>query len=210
MEDLRRRDPVKRAIGAGVLLLLGMLVWSSFLWTQAIITKSRLNSLEDTLNSRTNEYAEVVGNQKKLRDSRQKLASLQQLATNRFLNGTMLNALQQATIENVQLTRLRVDQGFVLTEGTKPTTNGTHVVPGKPATVDEKITLTLEARDSSSTPGESVKSFKDVIAGSPYFQDMMGKTGEIRLKDVGAPQNPPDGKPFLLFTLECRYPEKVR
>ena len=210
LEDLRRRDPVKRAVGIGVLLVLMMALWSSWLWARGMVIKSSLNGLETNVNSRTNEYSQVLDNQKNLKTIALKLASLQQLATNRFLNGNMLNALQHATAENVQLTKLKVEQAYIVTEGTKPTTNGTRVVAGKPTTITEKTTLVLDARDSSPAPGDAVNKFKDTMAGADYFQTALEKASEVRLKELGAPMNPPDAKPYLMFTLECRYPEKTR
>ena len=47
-----------------------------------------------------------------------KLTALQKLQAARFLQGNLLNALQHATVDGVQLTRLRVDQTYFLTEGT--------------------------------------------------------------------------------------------
>jgi hypothetical protein len=138
------------------------------------------------------------------------MAALQQLATNRFLNGTMLNALQKATTENVQLTHIAADQAYTVIEGTKITTNGNRVVAGKPPTITEKITLTLEAKDAGPNPGDSVTKFKEAIAASSYFQEYVAKTNGVRLKDLGTPTADPSGKPFLLFTLECRYPEIKR
>jgi hypothetical protein len=39
---------------------------------------------------------------------------------------------------------------------------------------------------------------------------MLDKTNEVRLASLSPPQAVGDGKSFVLFTLECRYPEKTR
>jgi len=210
LEELRRRDPVKRAIWAGILLVLTVLVWSSSLWLKGLIGKSELNHLQVALDTHTNDYQRVMANQQKLSDVRHKLAALQQLATNRFLNGNMLNALQRATVDDVCLTRLKTSQIYTLSEGTQPSTNNDRIIPGKPAMATEKITLTLEAKDFSPNPGDAIPKFKDTVANTPYFQQMLGKGNEVRLKDYGTPQTGPDGRPFRTFTLECLYPEKTR
>ena len=209
-EELRRHDPVKRTIWIGLLLVLALLVWSSSLWLKGMMVKGELSGLEAGLHSRTNDYAQVLEKQSKLKEDRMKMAALQQLATNRFLNGTMLNALQKATTENVQLTHIAADQAYTIIEGTKITTNGNRVVAGKPPTITEKITLMLEARDLSPNPGDSVTKFKEAIAASPYFQESVAKTNGVRLKDLGAPTPGADGRLYLLFSLECRYPEQKR
>src|SRR5215475_515936 len=86
-EDLRRRDPIKRTIYVGALLIIILLVVFSSLWLKGIMARAELNGLEASLHSRTNDYAQVLEKQRKLKDAKVKLAALQQLATNRFLNG---------------------------------------------------------------------------------------------------------------------------
>jgi hypothetical protein len=213
LEDMRRRDPVKRAIWVGVFLGVAILLWSSSLQLKAMILKGELNGFESKLAGRTNEFLQVLENQKKLGDVNQKLAALTRLATNRFLNGTMLDALQHTTVQDVQLVRLKTEHSYLITEETKQKTNSTGKVttPAKPATFTEKIVLTLDAKDTSATPGDQVNKYKEAIADCGYFQHALGKTNEVRLRDLGTPQPPgPDGKPFMPFTLECRYPEKTR
>ncbi len=210
IEEERRRDPVKRFIWAGVFLVVLVLVWSSSLQVKAMIGKSEVSNLQGQLNSRTNDYRQILDNQKKLTEIKQKLVALDQLATNRFLNGNLLNALQQTTVDNVQLLRLRVAQSYVLTEAAKSKTNGDRIIPGKPATSTEKILITLEAKDNSPNPGDAVNKFKQAIASAPYFEDRLGKDGEVKLASLGTPQTSPDGKRFVLFSIECRLPEKTR
>jgi hypothetical protein len=111
----------------------------------------------------------------------------------------------------VQLLRLRVDQNYLFTEATKPKTlESGRVLPARPATWTEKIALTLEAKDSSPNPGDGVNRFKEKIAGHAYFQAALGKTNEVRLTTLSPPQSLPDSRPFVQFTLECRYPEITR
>jgi len=152
----------------------------------------------------------VLDNQLKLVETVGKLSALQELATNRLLYGTLLNALQQTTADDVQLLRLRTDQNYFYNEEIKPKTNSNdHIVPGKPASVTEKTVLTFEARDSGSNPGDQVNKFKRAIAASPYFQGVLGRSNELRLTSLSPPIFA-DGRPSVQFTLECRYPEKTR
>jgi hypothetical protein len=212
LEDLRRRDPVKRAIWLGVGVVILLLGWSGWLQLTAMMAKGELSRLEARLHSHTNEFQQVLDNQKKLGLVRQKMGALDALATNRFLYGTMLDSLQHATLSEVHLVRFKAEQSFAVTEATKPRTNANRVTPGRPATVAERMTLTFDAKDFNPVmPGDSVNKYKETISGSPYFQDILGRTNEVRLTALGAPQPPgPDGRPFVLFTLECRYPEKNR
>ena len=88
---------------------------------------------------------------------------------------------------------------------------GTAFIPaGKYKVTAEKVVLTLDAKDSGPNPGDKVNRFNDAIAQQPYFQTMLDKTNGIRLASLSAPQTGPDGKPYVLFTLECRFPAQSR
>ena len=168
-------------------------------------------SVDAEMNACTNEYKQVVEMQKKTAEMTQKLTALQTLSTHRFLNGTLLNALQQTTVENVQFVHLRLNQTYQLAEETKPRTNGTNVIPGTPAKVTERLVLTLDGADSSPNPGEQVARMKDTISSYSYFQENLDNTNPVLWKNSSTPQISPDtGKAIVTFTLECRYTEKTR
>ncbi len=212
LEDLRRRDPVKRAILLGAFLGVAMLAWSGWLQARAFKDKLALNALETRIHSHTNEYQVVMENKKKLDDINQKLSSLHRLTTARLLNGNILNALQHTIVDDVQLLRLKTLHEYVTTEEVKAKTNSVgRVTPSKPATITEKITLTLEAKDSSPNPGDQVNKYLESLADCSYFQKFLGKTNAVRLKEYGNKQPGGEGvKPYVPFTLECRFPEKTR
>ena len=139
-----------------------------------------------------------------------KLVSLQEMATNRLLDGTLLSALQQTGADDVQLLRLRTDQNYSYNEEVKAKTNASErIIPGRPASVTEKIIVTLDARDSGSNPGDQVNKFKRAIGDSAYFKTVLGTSNEVRLTSLSPPQFV-EGKPSVQFTLECRYPERTR
>jgi len=210
IEDLRRRDPVKRAIWVGAGLVIVVLAFSSSLQLKAVMANHELHVVAKQLGTRTNEFQQVLLNQRKLADINRKLSMLQQMATNRMLHGTLLNALQRTALDEVQLTRLRTELSYIYNEEIKAKTNANdHVIPGRPASVTEKVVVVLEAKDSGANPGDQVNRFKQAVNQSPYFKDALGKN-EVRLANLSPPQTGPDGKPFVLFTLECRYPEKTR
>lgn len=211
-EELRRRDPVKRALWVAGLLVAAMLAWSGWLQFQTMRSHARLGKVVNDISVRTNEFQQVLELQKKAIEIEAKLGALRQLATNRFLNGTMLNALQHSIVADIQLTRLKVDQTYVPTEEVKAKkTESGRMLPARPPTATEKIILTLEAKDSSPNPGgDEMLRFKEKIASQPYFENALGKTNEVRMTFYSQPQVQPDGERFVKFTLECRYPEKTR
>jgi hypothetical protein len=210
LDEQRRRDPLKRIIGGGIVVVVLMIGASSWLQLKASILKLELNRTEGQLAARKTEYQQAMDNKKRLTDVTHKLGSLNQLATNRLLYGTLLNAMQQTAIDDVQLVRLRCEQGYAFTDEVKPRTNSDdRVIPGRPANVTERILLTLEARDSGPNPGDQVNKYKKAVGDNSYFQAILGKTNEVRLVNL-SPPNSLDGKPFVQFTLECKYPEKTR
>jgi hypothetical protein len=210
-EESRRRDPVKRAIGVAGLLVALMLVWSSSLQLKAMLARSELSRVEATLAKHTNEFQQVLENQTKTAEINQKLTALRQLAASRFLNGTLLNALQKTAIDDIQLNKLRVNETYAFIEATKSRTNNDgRVIAAKPAAVTERVVVTLDAKDSAPNPGDQRNKYKQTIAGNPYFQAALGKTNEVRLTSFSSPQPDLNGRPFVLFTLECRYPEVTR
>jgi hypothetical protein len=211
-EEARRRDPVKRAMWVAALILVGILVWSSSLQLKAILVRSDVNRLESQIGSHTNEYRLVQDNQNKTAEINHKLKALGELSSLRLLNGTLLNALQQTTVPDVQLLRLRLDQTYSVFEGTKARTNDDNVlIPGKPATATEKTLLTLEGADSSPNAGDGLNKYKDALATNAHFKTVLIKTNGISLKSLAPPQiSPLTGKRGVTFTLECRYPERTR
>ncbi|HEX4644144.1 MAG TPA: hypothetical protein VH598_00890 [Verrucomicrobiae bacterium] len=212
-EEQRRRDPVKRAVLVAVGLVFLMLVWGGSLQVKLITYNVRLNGLETKLDSQTNAFQQIQSNQAKLNVINQKLGALHQLATNRFLAANVLNALQQSTQEGIQLMRLRTEQTYIFTEEVKPSKTDTgKSIPGKPATSTERIVVSMEAKDTSPNPGgDLVGKFKNTLAESAYFQNVSISTNDILLKHLDAPVfDNESGKAFVLFSFECRYPEKTR
>ena len=210
-EELRRRDPLKRALWGAALSISLMLVWSSSLFLKGVLANSELSRIQGQMSARTNQYQQVLNNQKKIEEIRMKVGALYQLATNRFLTATLLNAVQQTMVDDVQLIHLKAEQSYTLIEATKTRTNENKIFPARPASTTEKVLLTLDGNDSSANPGDQVSRFKESIAAQPYFRDTLAKTNAVSLKNLAAPQlSAANGKPFVLFTLECRFPEKTR
>jgi hypothetical protein len=210
-EDLRRRDPVKRGLWIGGLLAALMLIWSAGLQMKVALVKGKLTKVTDVMKAKTNDFREVQDGQKKVNEMKFKLEHLDRLAATRFLNGTLMNALQQSMVEDVQLIHARAEESYTYIEGTKNRTNENRVIPGRPATWTEKIVITLDGSDSSANPGDQVIKYRDAVASHSYFQGILGRTNQVNLK--GSQQSPPspeNAKASMLFTLECRLPEKTR
>jgi hypothetical protein len=166
-----------------------------------MVANSNLSQVEAQIQQHTNEYQVVVVNKKKIADAKANLAALRKLANNRFLQGNLLNALQNATVPGVQLVRLVVGQTYSAAQaGTAQTA----------PPVTERIIVTLDALDYGSDPGDQVNKFKDAIGQEPYFRTQLGKTNDVRLANLSPPQVDPSGKASVVFTLQCTYPDRTR
>ena len=210
-EERRRKDPVKRAIWIGTFLVFCMLLWSSSIAIKTMVYRGELHRWQTEITARSNSYSTVLGSKTQLDDQTEKLRMLHQLALERFLNGSTLNALTLATVEDVELVRIRVSQAYDLTDAVKPKAKpGQKGPPAKPATITEKINISLDARDVGPNPGDRINRYKQVLNDSPYFQTLLGKTNEVRLTNFSPPQTGPDSRPYVLFTLECRLQDKMR
>jgi hypothetical protein len=107
-----------------------------------------------------------------------------------------------------------VNQTYILTEEQKAAkaddddTTKKPVVT-KPATVTEKISLSLSATDTSQN-GEAATRYQNSLSAAAYFQKTLAKTNGFRLTSIGAPQVDPSGQSFTSFSLEAHLPDKTR
>lgn len=212
-EESRRKDPVKRGIYGAVCVVSCVLIWALTLQLKIVAAKHELRTLETKWKAIYKDYQVAVDKRRRSLEVEQKLGALQALNTNRFLWGNALNAFQQTLngVDEVQVVRFKTEQAYHLQEEIKPRTNSTSVIPGKPASSTEKVTVTVEAIDYSMPAGNLVNRYKEAIAGVDYFQKSLQKTNGVLLTTLSPPQTSPSVKnPFVNFTLQCYFPEKSR
>jgi hypothetical protein len=211
-EEQRRKDPVKRGIFIGGFIIFLVVLWSSTLQFKIIAAKSDLSRFNARWKEIEKGYQNAIDTRKRATDAQAKLVALQNLTTNRFLWGNALNAVQLTLngIEDVNVTRVKSDQAYHVNEEVRPRREGERVIPGKPGSSVERVSITLDAIDRSAQPGGNVSRFKEAIAGVPYFQSSLTRTNGVLLTSLSAPQPGPNGRSQVLFTLQCFFPEKVR
>ena len=213
LEEERRKDPVKRALMGSAVVVVVMLLWSMILQFKIWAVKSELSGYQAKWESIDKDYQLSVSSHRELIQAENRLAALESLNTNRFLWGTALNALQQTMngVDRIRVVRLRAQQNYLSEPGKPAVTNGVTVIPAKPITASEKISISVEAKDFSNPPGGQVSLFKKSILAVPYFKDGLQKTNGVLLTSLSPPQDDPETlQPFVKFTLQCHFPEKVR
>ena len=207
-EELRRRDPVKRAIFVGAFLVALSLVWFSSIWLTSMLANQKLNQIKAEIQTHANEFTQVQNNEKRIEEIQKRMEALDQLNAARFLQGNLMNALQQTYVPNVQLNRLRIDQSYAST-AVPAKTNNAGVAVARPPVITERLVMSLDAKDFSPNPGDQVNHFKNALLRQEFFKPVINPTNGIRLSSLSALQTPPDSKPYVMFTLECRFLDKT-
>jgi hypothetical protein len=210
-EEIRRRDPVRRAlVGSGIIvgvalgcsLVLKLISWQAS--EELIASETHWKRLE-------NENRQLTDARRKTIDIERKLRALQLLAQNRFLWGSILNALQECVVDRIQVTSLRADHTYTVTkpavardkekEKDRKTVGGTNVT--------EKIVLNIEARDFSNT---QFSKFQEAISSHPYLRGLL-TNGTVRLASL-SPPNKSEGdalnRDHTIFKVEVAFPQVVR
>jgi hypothetical protein len=211
-EEMRRKDPVKRATFFGGLCLLAVAGVSIIIQSQILATKSRAQGFQERISGITNEYAVVVQDRARWEQFELHQRGLDILASERFLYGTFLNSLQAAYVEGVQMIHIRTDHDYAFTDEvrSKPTPGNPAKVT-KPAVSTESVSIVLEARDISANPGEQVTRYKEKLSELEYIVTLLGTNNQMRLVNRSPPQLQPDTSRLgVQFTLESRVPDKIR
>ncbi|HEX3627753.1 MAG TPA: hypothetical protein VH280_20275 [Verrucomicrobiae bacterium] len=205
-EEMRRRDPVKRVVVGGILVLAAMAVWSSTLQLKVMMANRELGQVQFQLDSHKKDYDMAVTNNAKIAAIQGKISALGKMVNARMLQGNLLNALQKVSVDNVQLMSIKVDQAYTMSGGTK----GKDGIPSK-SFATEKIVVVLNARDSSPNPGDQVGKFMQAVARQDYFKQKLGKTNDVVLTDESSPQiDQRSGRTYVSFSVECRFPDYKR
>jgi hypothetical protein len=207
LEEMRRRDPVKRAIWVAVLLVALFAVWIGLTQLRVMRAGVALRAEEAALANVEKEAKTVQADRTQTIEIERKLDALHELAVNRFLLAPPLNAIQQCMVTNIQVTRIRSDQSYALTEAIRPKP-GAAIKP-KPATSTERIAIHIQAQDFGQPAGQ-YSAFIDTISRFPYFKENLASPNGVRLVDPPTPQGEPGRRSSVVFSIECRYPEKVR
>ena len=207
LAEMRRRDPVKRSAYLGGVLALMALCW----WGWLLHSKSSANDALANSNAaitRIEKSAkEVADHQKRTTVIEGNIHALHRMVTNRVLWAGCLNALQEVTRDPIQVTRVRVDQGYNVQAAVLSKERG----KSKPASSTEIIKLTVTARDYGAADQNYLK-FKERVEAHPWFKQHLAKETPISFKGFTAPTPDKDdpSRVFVSFTMECDFTERFR
>jgi hypothetical protein len=204
-EELRRKDPVKRAgMAAGALVAL-VLLWAGLNWFGLIKLTGQLEGLNAELTSLEGTAKAAKANQKKIRDTEYKMDMLKKMSAARPLWAPVLDTLQRSVMEDVQVLRIKSDQIYQVTPAFVPPRGST--LKPKPAVSKQLITMTIEAQDNSDRL-DSYNRLREQLATA--LRSHMGTNGTVSLKTLNQARENEQGKKYLTFSLECSFTEVVR
>lgn len=208
LTEMRRRDPVKRAAWLGGFLFCLMLGWWGWLLFSSHNAKSAVAGHEESF-KRIEAKAKETGDQiKKAGDIERNVHGLNRMVTNRVLLSACMNALQECVLDQIQVTRIRVEQSYNVVPAVLSKERG----KSKPASSTERIVLVIVARDYGRSEDESSTKFKDRIKDHPWFKQYLAKENAISFKGFTNPTPDKDdpSRVFVSFTMECAFTDQVR
>jgi hypothetical protein len=112
-EEMRRRDPVKRALILGVLLIILMIGWIGITQVSVMAARGELGSLDGRLKKVDEGSRQAKADQVALADAEQRLRALENYSTHRFFWGTFLDNLQHVSLETIRLMEIKAEQKYV-------------------------------------------------------------------------------------------------
>jgi len=111
-EEMRRRDPIKRAIFAGAALTALMLGWIGITQMNVMAARRELAGHTTRLKKIEDSSKEVRSNQMTVGEFQSRAKALEKYSNSRFFWGTLLDAVQQLTVESVRLMEIKSEQKY--------------------------------------------------------------------------------------------------
>jgi hypothetical protein len=211
--EARRRDPVRRGLWVAAAVILSVLLWAGALGWKLWTVNRELARREARLKGLKDEAKGTMAISGRAGELERTLAGLQKLGTNRFLWAPTLNALQFATLPDIQFHRLRIEQTVATAPASK--TAAKPARPGQAAATNatppavEKTLLIINAKNYGDA--QAIDKFIDAIAGSSFFTNVLRREQPVLLKDLQNRQVDPaePTQSFVFFTTECVFTERT-
>lgn len=204
--EMRRRDPVKRAVFVAVVIVGSVIGWYVWLLAQKGLQSAAVSRNKAALAALEEEAAAAREKLSGVTELETRIKQLNNLATNRVLWGAFMNSMQQVVLPEVPVTQLRVSQGYILEA---PPSTGR--VP-MPATSTEKISVAITARDYGKPAEQLYDRFRQQVLADPWMMKHLDESKGITFDSFGGPT--PDrkdySKSYVPFTMRLNFKEIER
>lgn len=204
------RDPIRWGMRISAVLVAAMVGWAAVLLVRQGTARLQLGAARSQLQALQRKEMESRALYNAYTLTNRMIGQLHRLMTERFLWAEPLDALQFCLVNDIQVTKIRIDENTFLVPGIQARTNKLgNVVPGVAAVATLATTLTISSKDYASPP--AAEQFVEAISAHPYFREKLKRPGGIRLKDRLPPRVDPfdPDRVFIPFTIECQFQERV-
>jgi hypothetical protein len=212
-EQARRRDPVKLSAWIGGFIICLVALWSLKLQFDIYFVGKALKSQEAQWSSLQKQYSQVLTNRAMTTKLEGNMASLERFSTNRFLWGSLLDAIQQTTVDDIVVRGIKGSIVYKHVEFVPAKDIDGKKIPAVPAASIEQVTVLIDGRDFGPPEDQTYSKYKDKLNGFPFFLPRIAKGGGFKLGDnLGrVTADPQDAaRRFVDFTLSCKFPEVSR
>lgn len=211
LEEQKRRDPVKRAIMAAVVLASAVVLYCVMVVVQAKAVESTLNSKQEEYRKIEGKFKEAMRNNQLRSEINAKLDALELLAAERFLWAPSHSALQFSMIPNIQLTKISTEQKFQITNSIPDTTdNRGNRKPGKKGGASEEIVLNIEGKDYGKPGADNHLAYQRALADYSFFKTNLIADGIRLTRQDPHTIDPETQRPFSSFSFACTFPKRFR
>lgn len=118
-EEMRRRDPIKRTIFVGIALVVLMVAWIAVTQMNVRAARQELAGQDARLRQLDDASKQVRANQLETGQIDGQIGALEKYSTNRFFVATLLDAIQQISVDNLRLVDIRSEQKYAAGDANK-------------------------------------------------------------------------------------------
>jgi hypothetical protein len=112
VEEMRRRDPIKRAIIGGAIAILLVIGWIGITQMTVSAARSELSDTVARLKEVDDSSRQVKSNQLAVAEYDLKIRALERYSTNRLFWASLLESLQRAALQDIRLMEVKADQKY--------------------------------------------------------------------------------------------------
>src|SRR4051812_4993318 len=117
-EEARRKDPVKRAIWVGSILIFITIVWAMMEHMDLSARRAELANLDTQFRKADESARRVRDRQAEAGDVEDRIRALEKYSTNRILWASALDAFQKASMEQIRFKSIDANQRYITNAAT--------------------------------------------------------------------------------------------